>query len=372
MSKQTILPVHSEDVPYMEQFGFLRDGELNVTKYRIPALAALGENKLVACCEARMDGHSDWGHIDLIVRRSLDGGRSWSRPDAIPPVHGSSGCTVNNPVWIVDDATGVLHLVHCINYDRCFHRISQDGGVTFSQPIEITETFRGFDGAFPWKLLATGPGHGIRMRSGRLLIPVWMSTGGESGTEHWPSCSSVIYSDDEGKSWHAGEVAVRNSEPWLNPSECAVVERNDGSVLLNVRTESSNRRRLLMVSGDGATAWSPPRFHPDLHEPVCMGGMVRHPDGQLLFSIPACRTLNLEVPHSDSFSYREDLTVAVSFDDGLSWPVSRCLHPGPSSYSDLAVLPDGKIVCLYESGDGLMVARFNLCWLMETHAMPTR
>jgi sialidase-1 len=341
-----------------------------VASYRIPALVALGSRTLVACCEARMDGRSDWGHIDLVVRRSEDSGETWSDPVVIAPASDMAGCTANNPVWIFDETTGALHLVHCINYARCFHRVSHDGGLTFSEPVEITDAFKGFDGAFPWQLIATGPGHGIRMRSGRLLIPVWLSTGGASGAEHWPSCSSVIYSDDHGESWHAGEVAVHNSEDWINPSECAVVELGDGSVLLNVRTESLPRLRLLMVSADGATGWSAPRFHPDLHEPVCMGGMIRHPEGCLLFSIPNGRTLNPEVPHSDSFSMREDLTVAASFDDGKTWPVSRCLNHGPSAYSDLAVLSDDSIVCLYESRDGLMVAHFNLSWLMGGQALP--
>jgi sialidase-1 len=83
-----------------------------------------------------------------------------------------------------------------------------------------------------------------------------------------------------------------------------------------------------------------------------------------------------------------DVTIKLSEDGGRAWPVSKVLQPGPSGYSDLAVLPDGTILCFYESGDPhlpkkngrrwaysfLTVARFNLEWLMSGNdaATPVR
>ncbi len=365
MPRSTLTSVRLVGTPFIEQASFLRNGALDIANYRIPALVACPDGILVACCEARRNGISDWGDIELFVSRSTDSGASWSEPMSIAPMAEFAGSTTSNPVLIVNERTGALHLVFCINYARCFHCVSADGGVTFSKPVEITRTFGDFHTAFTWKVLATGPGHGIQMRSGRLLVPVWLSTGGASGTEHWPSCSAVIYSDDHGATWHAGEIAIPNTEDWVNPSECVVAEKDDGGVLLNVRSESPRRLRLMTTSHDGATAWTPPAFHADLHEPVCMGGMIRHPEGVLLFSIPCSRTLNPEVPHSNAFSTREALSVAVSFDDGQTWPVVRCLTSGPSAYSDMAVLKDGSVACLYEDNEGLTFARFNLPWLLE-------
>jgi sialidase-1 len=47
---------------------------------------------------------------------------------------------------------------------------------------------------------------------------------------------------------------------------------------------------------------------------------------------------------------RERMTVRLSRDDGRTWPVSVVLHEGPSAYSSLAVLGNGRIGCLYERG----------------------
>jgi sialidase-1 len=58
----------------------------------------------------------------------------------------------------------------------------------------------------------------------------------------------------------------------------------------------------------------------------------------LVFSNPASRTA------------RQSMTLRASFDDGATWPASVVLHAGPSSYSDLAVLPGGEVACLYETG----------------------
>ncbi len=81
---------------------------------------------------------------------------------------------------------------------------------------------------------------------------------------------------------------------------------------------------------------------------------------------------------------RKNLSIKLSRDDGQTWPVSKPLEPGYSAYSDLAVLPDGTILCFYERGRagdaskrptsyaGLTVARFNLEWLTAGSAsLPT-
>jgi sialidase-1 len=112
-------------------------------------------------------------------------------------------------------------------------------------------------------------------------------------------------------------------------------------------------------------------------EPGCMAGLVNHPptaetDGPfLLFSNPQ----TTERAHRE----RKDVTIKASFDQGRTWPMSRLLQAGPSAYSDLAVLPDGTILCFYECGRRkssrkagrpwayacLTVAHFNLAWLSD-------
>lgn len=60
---------------------------------------------------------------------------------------------------------------------------------------------------------------------------------------------------------------------------------------------------------------------------------------------------------------RRNLSIKLSRDDGKTWPISKTLEPGPSAYYDLAALPDGTLLCLYEGDQRITVARFNLDWL---------
>ncbi len=68
---------------------------------------------------------------------------------------------------------------------RCFYIRSDDDGLTFTKPVEITATFDQFRPEYDWKVLATGPAHGIQLKSGRLLVPVWLSPG-TGGHAHRP------------------------------------------------------------------------------------------------------------------------------------------------------------------------------------------
>jgi sialidase-1 len=337
-------------------------GEQGYMTYRIPGLLAHGKTVL-AYAEARRDGFGDWADIDVVMRRSTDGGKTWG---PLRVLADSGRDTMNNPVAIPGAKPGEIHFLYCVNYARAFHMKSTDGGLTFSKPVDITAAFERLRSAYDWNVIATGPGHGIRLKSGRLLVAVWLSTGGK---KHRPSRVSTLYSDDNGATWKTGEL-VPDTLP--NPSETYAVQRHDGSVMLNIRNESTEHRRAVSVSTDGATGWSDPRFHPQLLEPVCMGSLIRHPKGGLVFSNPD----TLEATYVDATKTvnrdRKNLTVQWSGDDGETWTAKRVLEPGLSGYSDLAATPDGTILALYERGGldksifrtgRLSLARFQLDWL---------
>jgi sialidase-1 len=381
--------------PMLEKIPLYEAGQRGYALYRIPGIAVTTRGTVLAYCEARRTGKSDWDTIDILLRRSVDGGKTWSEREIIADVPGPKtknpvalaqnlaspeDVTYNNPVAI-PDRDGTVHFLFCLEYARCFYLRSSDDGVTWTKPVEITSTFERFRPEYAWKVLATGPGHGIQLRTGRLLVPVWLSTG-TGGHAHRPSITAVIYSDDGGQSWNRGEVAVPNTAEWIFPNETVAVELADGRVLLNVRSESTAHRRIVVTSPDGATNWSQPRFDDALLEPICMASLVRdrertgrdQQEKRLLFANPH----NLEradgKARAGGSRDRKNLTIKLSLDDGQTWPVQRSLEPGPSAYSDLAVLPDGTILCFYEHGRasasqkpasyaGLTLARFNLEWL---------
>lgn len=331
--------------------------------YRIPGIVVTTKGTILAYCEARQDSRSDWANIDIFMRRSLDGGKTWGQRQKLADIGNS---TVNNPVAIVDRKNGAVHFLYCVNYARCFYMQSNDDGKSFSPPIEITETFEKFRPDYGWNVIATGPGHGIQLRSSRLLVPVWLSTGGK---RHRPSVVSTIYSDDHGKTWLRGDIIVRDGPDFKNPSETVPIQLHDGRVMLNIRNESKQARRLVSISADGATNWSKPLFEEELFEPICMAGIVR------LSEKPKYKKNRILFANPESGSRaRKNVTIKLSCDEANSWPVKKVLEPGISGYSDLAVGPDGTIYCFYER-DGvesnhydpkhLCVARFNLEWLTD-------
>lgn len=373
---------------FLEKSDVFTSGTDGYAVYRIPGIVVTKRGTVLAYCEARKNGSGDWTAIDILLRRSTDGGKTWEAPrkaaHLAPPVprhplvlERSQGRpdeqTVNNAVAITDAKKGTVHILYCVEYSHCFVMRSDDDGITFTKPVEITATFEAFRHQYDWKVLATGPGHGIQLRNGRLVVPVWLST--STHGLHHPSVTATIYSDDQGRTWKAGDIAVPNTEAWVDPNETAIAQLADGRVMLNVRNESQAGRRIVVTSLDGATGWSTPKFDDHLWEPVCYAALVRYStassrdQNHLLFSNPN----NLTHSNPKGSPDRKNLTVKLSTDEGSTWPTSRVLDPGMSGYSDLAVLPDKTILCLYERGEvdargrakigALTIARFNLEWL---------
>lgn len=358
-------------------------GTRGYATYRIPGIVVTGKGTLLAYCEARKSLQGDWGTIDIMMRRSTDAGTTWDEPRKIVNIKGKVSqnevalkqnlakegeITVNNPVAIADKQTGAVHFLYCVEYARCYYMRSDDDGSTFTEPIDITPTFDEFRDEYNWKVLATGPGHGIQLKNGRLLVPVWLSTG-TGGHAHRPSCVSVVYSDDHGKTWRRGQIVVAHPHP-VNPSETVPIQLADGRVMFNIRHESKPRLRGVSISPDGATAWSEMIYHEQLPEPVCMGSIIRlsekprHKKNRILFANP----------HNPDDRRRKNVTVKLSYDEGKTWPVEKSVEPGISGYSDLAVGPGGSVYCFYERGSvdtshyrpaHLTLARFDLEWLTD-------
>ncbi|MCP5519997.1 MAG: exo-alpha-sialidase [Verrucomicrobiales bacterium] len=327
--------------------------------YRIPALAVTTNRTLLAFCEGRQGGRGDSGNIDLLVKRSTDGGRTWSPHQVI---WDDAGNTCGNPSPVVDESTGTIWLLMTWNRGddhesqiiaqtsrdtrRVFVTRSVDDGRTWAAPEEITGSAK-----LPnWTWYATGPGAGIQLRNsdarGRLVIPCDHI---EAGTKRY--FSHVIYSDDHGRTWKLG-----GTTPQDQVNECEVVELKDGRLLLNMRNyDRSKHQRQVAFSEDGGLTWKSQRFDVALVEPICQASIRRCGD-VILFSNPA------------SEKSRVNLTVRLSDDEGLTWQAARALWAGPAAYSDLADLGGGRAACLYERGDTqpyetITFASFGLGWL---------
>jgi sialidase-1 len=310
---------------------------------------------VLAFCEGRKKSSSDTGDIDLLVKRSTDHGKTWSRQEI---VWDDGANTVGNPCPVVDRTTGTIWLLLTHNQGAdteaqisggtskgtrtvwVLH--STDDGATWSKPVEITKDVKRDN----WTWYATGPGCGIQLKTGRLVIPCDHKTAGAKSFH-----SHVLYSDDHGKTWKLGGVLGEKT------NECQVVERQDGTLLINMRSYHGKNRRAVATSSDGGLTWGDVTLDDALIEPVCQASLIRTGDrGELLFANPAS-------------TKREKLTVRLSR-EGKTWPVARCLHDGPAAYSALVLLGDGALGCLYERGEKspyqtITFARFSRAWLEE-------
>lgn len=352
---------HADDIVQSDIFV---SGEGGYHTYRIPSLIVTANGTLLAFGEGRKGSDSDTGDIDLLLKRSEDGGETWSETQV---VWDDGANTCGNPCPVIDATSKRILLPMTWNHGedsqkeiesqtghdtrRAFLTWSDDDGQTWAKPKDITESAKSQD----WTWYATGPGIGIQLRSekyrNRIVIPCDHRP---VGGRHAEPRSHCIYSDDGGNTWQMSEPLGDKTD------ECAVVELTDGRLQLNMRSYHGEHCRAISYSSDGGATWSEVALDRNLPEPVCQGSMIRlgWPENgkksRILFANPAS-------------TKREKMTVRLSEDEGQSWSVSRVVHEGSAAYSCLAVLPDGRVGLLYECDayNRITLARFGLAWLTQ-------
>lgn len=270
----------------------LRMGE-GYTEYRIPGIVE-HKGEAVMCVEARANTGSDWGHIDIMIMGE-NGRRHLFVPKGTAAGEGETnalteGMTLNNPTLI--SGGDALHLIFHVNYRDVMYTKSTDGGYTWDALTDITYAYREFD--YDWNVSATGPGHGIMLKDGRLIAPVWLANGEVEGTDvenyrirHYPSVAGAVYSDDGGATWHAGAM-FRGFDEIIDCNETTCVEMKDGSLLFNIRHRGAQRCRVLGISLDRGEScyWMQPDL--SLEDPMCFGSMAVK-DGEIYFT--NCRSM---------------------------------------------------------------------------------
>ena len=314
--------------------------------FRIPAIVKSKNGTLLAFAEARKRSCSDTGDIDLVMKRSTDGGKTWGSLIVIWD-DGDNVC--GNPAPVVEQESGSVFLLMTWNLGsdherdiiakkskntrRVFVTQSNNDGISWQKPKEITATTKRDD----WTWYATGPVHGIQMTKSekykdRLLIPCDHI---EADTKYY--YSHVIYSDDRGKTWQLG-----GSTPQHQVNECTIAELDNGNLMLNMRNyDRDSKNRKVSVSKDGGMTWGNLENDHTLIEPICQGSLLndhQNSSNTLFFSNPA---------NKDS---RVNMTLRLSSDGGKNWSKKIVVHKGPSAYSDIVMINKKRIGILYEGG----------------------
>ncbi|WP_309123476.1 exo-alpha-sialidase [Paenibacillus sp.] len=355
-------PPPTGEAAYFRNIDLFVSGTEGYHTFRIPSVLTTAAGTLLAFAEGRVNGASDTGDIDLVLKRSFDGGRTWQ---PLQVVCDAGPDTCGNPTPVQDESTGRLWLFMTRNYGEdtiteinngtsrgvrtIWSAYSDDDGATWSEPVDRFAEVQSPDTRWD----ATGPGIGIQLRHGpargRLVIP---------------AIGRNLQSDDHGATWYESGRLPGG----LN--EATVVELTDGTLMRNDRLSANQhlKRRAVSTSTDQGATWSGIEYVDALIDPICEASIVRYRpadnaegDKTLLFANPA---------HTER---RENMTVRISYDDGRTWTVAKTAYKGPSAYSSLTVQPDGNVSLLFEGGeytpyDKIMFATFNLAWFQVPEA----
>lgn len=335
----------------------VRGASETVASFRIPALVTTNAGTLIAAYDVRYASSVDLqGDIDVGMKRSTDGGKTWSELQLImdPGEYGGLSQSLNgigDPCLLVDETTGDIYCFAIWAHDHAGTRLlsyagvgyditdtpqfmmtkSTDDGQTWSEMVNLTRQLKKYD----WRATFQGPGRGITMADGTLVIPMQHQ---ENGVLN----SGIAYSKDHGLTWHTHNMAHSTT------SEACVAEIEPGKLLLSMRDETNSHYRRAFVTENLGRSWSAHSSNGKMMEPTCEASMIHvnaadNSLGQdlLLFSNP------------HSTSGRSNMSIQASLDKGETWPYVTTVDAGSSlGYTCLTMVDQSTVGILYESSRG--------------------
>ena len=319
---------------------------------RIPSIVTTNQGTLLAFAEGRQGG--DHSENDIILKRSADGGATWSKVEVVKE---SGQLSLNNPQAVVLDSGRILLMYQQSKLGEhkakpgfgedayvTFTQFSDDDGKSWSEVKDVTRQTKRAEFVTS---VASGPGVGIVLRrgehKGRILMPFNQGPFGD-----WRVYAA--YSDDDGESWKIGEVPEEDGKGHAN--EVQMVELSDGTVMLNARSQGTGttKHRKVALSKDGGVSWSKLEDDPTLIEPTCQASILRYswPEegaSRILFCNPATQ------------KSRSSGLLRMSEDEGKTWTWSKEIYGGQFAYCCLTKMKDGRVGVLFEK-DGYKTISF--------------
>lgn len=348
-------------------------GQDAIDTYRIPGLITTNAGTLIGVYDNRYKNSKDLQEdIDIGMSRSTDGGQNWEPMKVIMDMGDYGGLPqqlngIGDPCVIYDHVTNTIWVAALWMSgsapDKMLWRASQPGmtpqetgqfilvkstddGVSWSQPINITEQIKDPS----WQLLLQGPGRGITMSDGTLVFPAQFKA--DIGVKaldggQYTCHSTIVYSEDGGDSWHIGTGAKSNT------TEAQVVELSDGSLMLNMRDDrnrtdkSATNGRAVAITHDLGQTWTVhPSSNSALPEPNCMASLIN-----TTLTVGGAKKNVLFFSNPNDKAGRIKMTLKASLDEGLTWPEENWIElysPSCYGYSCMTMVDEETIGILYE------------------------
>lgn len=346
-------------------------GDYSSKNYRIPAIVTAHDGSLVIATDKRKNNQNDLPEdIDVLINRSIDGGKTWSEPLTIAQGTGyEQGYGDAGLVRTSEDGGLICVFVGGKGFfggtptvpNRTYICKSSDNGINWSEPIDITPQLFGSECSDPvrrnWYASFCASGAGLLTRDGTICFVAAVRE--TSDTSVGGISNYVYYSEDNGDTWKVSTACKTN-----NGNEAKIVELNDGSWLVSIRNQSKGSR-FYTISKDRGQTWTPIALWNEMYEPGCNGDLIRYTstvDGydrnRLLHTVPFNAT------------QRKNMSMFISYDEGETWSVNKTICPGNGAYSSIAILPDGTIGVYteedYLTGDmSTFFLNFSLDWLTD-------
>ncbi|MGP3979035.1 sialidase family protein [Streptomyces sp. 8N114] len=334
-------------------------------------MRARDSGDLLAFAEGRIGDADDDGNMNLVLRRSTDGGRTWGK---LKVIWNAGKNKIGPGVPVVDQKSGDIVLLairtagHVTAEDittgratweesrRPFVLHSTDEGRSWSDPVEITGQVK----PRTWRHFVFGPGHAIQLtrgkHAGRIVAPgnhtiAPPAGSGDSGREAKYHGVHLAYSDDGGRTWQLGATDADHGGEGVNGNESQLIELTDGTLYQSIRHQGRDApsHRAYVLSSDGGASYDGPlRFEKQLQTAVVQGTVQRvfatdkGDDSDLILFSSAKET---------SSEGRGAMAIWRSTDEGKTWREAHTIWPARSAYSDMVKLSDEHIGLLYEGGE---------------------
>ena len=344
-------------------------GNEGYKSYRIPAIVSLPNGDLLAFCEGRVNNAGDFGHVNIVMKRSTDKGRSW---DSLQVVAENGDLQAGNAAPVVDLTDpaypgGRIFLFYNTGNNQegevrkgnglreVWYKTSTDKGQTWSEAVNITtqvhrpkqpQISAAYNFSEDWRSYANTPGHAMQFQNGKYKGRIFVAANHSAGPpqkQFNDYAAHGFYSDDHGKTSHLGATV---NTPGSN--ESMATELSGDKLMMNSRNQKGDvRARIVSISSDGGATWDTSYVDQTLIDPVNQGSILtigkKHGKNIIAF----CNAADTK--------RRDNLTLRISYDDGKTWAKSIVIDKSAdgskgdfTAYSDLVKLGKKKIGVLYE------------------------